>query len=179
MSKTPISTTELGLPPAVIAHTFIRLRGKQHGNITVLQAGTSSVRVNLAWGGILWSFRNAAAAAGVLEGIAAAKATLMHVPLEAPPAPQEGYDRPTIAIEWTDRPSYAVMSREVLSHDRRRTLRWTDVYLGPLTIQVLDRIAYHSAIEVLQLAHSIAVGVCEDGPRYRADPTADDYRAPR
>jgi hypothetical protein len=179
MSKTHVTGADLGLPPAVIAHTFVRLRGKQYGDITVLQAGTSNVRVNLAWGGILWAFRSAEAATGVLEGVAAAKATLVQVPLEVPPHPQEGYDRPTIAIEWNHRPSYAVMPREVVSPDRRRTLRWTDVYLGPLTIQILDRIAYHSAVEVLKLAHTIAVGVCQDGPRYRDDPTADHYRPPR
>ena len=136
------------------------MRGEQHSDLTVLHAGTASARVNLLWGGILWSFLNAEAAAGVLEGIAAAKATLVTSPAEVPPAQHEDYDQPTIAIEWTRGPSYAIMPRSVVSHDRRRTLRWTDIFLGPLTIQVLDRAAYHSAIDVLRLAHSVAVVVC-------------------
>ena len=100
----------------------------------------------------------------------------MHLPAEVPPAQREDYDQPTIAIEWTRRPSYAVMPRSTMAPDKSRTLRWTDVYMGPVTFQVLDRAAFHSAVEVLQLAHNITVAVCPDGPRFAADPTADDYR---
>jgi hypothetical protein len=45
-----------------------------------------------------------------------------------------------------------------------------------LTIQLLDRAALHSTVEMLQLAHGVAVAVCPDGARFAADPTADDYR---
>ena len=76
------------------------------------------------------------------------------------PAQQEDYDRPTIAIEWTRRPPYAATARSTVSPDKRRTLRWTDVYMGPVTFQILDRAAFRSAVEVLQLAHNTAVAVC-------------------
>ena len=59
MSKTPITEAQLGMPAAVISHTFIRLRGTQTAEMTVLHAATESVRVNLLWGGILWAFRTA------------------------------------------------------------------------------------------------------------------------
>jgi hypothetical protein len=176
MSKTPMTEAAPGMPAAVISHTFIRLRGTQTADLTVLHAGTASARVNLLRSGILWAFRTAEAAQGVLEAMSTARATLMYLPADAAPAPQEPYDRPTIAIDWCRRSSFAVTPRSTLSSDRRRTVHWTDVFLGPLTIQLLDRAAFHSSIEVLQLAHSVAVAVCLDGPRFAADPTADDYR---
>jgi hypothetical protein len=51
--------------------------------------------------------------------------------------------------------------------------------MGPLTFQILDRAAFHSAVDVLRLAHRTAVAVCLDGHRFRADPTRDDYHAPQ
>ena len=48
--------------------------------------------------------------------------------------------------------------------------------MGPVTFQILDRAAFHSAVEVPQLAHDTAVAVCPDGPRFAADATRDDYR---
>jgi hypothetical protein len=176
MSKTPITEAQLGMPAAVITHTFIRLRGTQTADLTVLHAGTASARVNLLWGGILWGFRSAEAAQGVLEAMSTARATLMHLPTDAVPAAHEPYDRPTIAIDWRGRPSFAVAPRSTLAADRRRTVYWTDIFLGPLTIQLLDKAAFHSTIEVLRLAHNVAVAVCPDGPRFGADPTDDDYR---
>lgn len=108
--------------------------------------------------------------------MSSARATLMYLPAELAPVAEEPYDRPTVAIDWCRRPSFAVTPRSTLTADRRRTVHWTDVYLGPLTIQLVDRAAFHGSIEVLQLAHSIAIAVCPDGPRFAADPTADDYR---
>src|ERR1700740_2776281 len=107
MSKTKISEAQLGMPAAVISHTFIRLRGTQTADLTVLHAGTASVRENLLWGGILWAFRTAEAAKGVLGARSSARATLMYLPTDAAPAPQDPYDRPTIAIDWHARPSFA------------------------------------------------------------------------
>jgi hypothetical protein len=48
--------------------------------------------------------------------------------------------------------------------------------LGTVDDQLLDRAAFHSTIEVLQLAHNVAVAVCPDGPRFAGDSTGDDYR---
>jgi hypothetical protein len=112
----------------------------------------------------------------VLEAMSTARATLIPLPADAAPAAQEPYDRPTIAIDWCRRPSFAVTPRSTLTADRRRSVHWTDVFLGPLTIQLLDRAAFHSTIDILQLAHGVAVAVCPDGARFATDPTADDYR---
>ncbi|OBB86791.1 hypothetical protein [Mycolicibacterium peregrinum] len=179
MSKTIITPAERALPSAIISNTFIRLRSTQHADLTVFHARTEEVRVSLNWGGLLMTFRNAEAAQGVREALAAAKATLVHLPVDlgAPqPSDEDPYDRPTIAIDWTRRPSYGVMERSTLTPDNRRTLRWTDVYLGTLTLQILDRAAYHSTMDILKLAHQTAVAVCLDGGKHRADPTRDDYQ---
>ena len=170
---------ELLLPPAgLIAHTYVRLRGTQHGNITVYHARTSTARVTLTWGGVLMTFFNAQAAQGVLEGVSAARHTLIYVPEKVGPLHEDPYEQPTISIEWKRRPQYAVLPRSSVSADQRRTAKWTDIYMGPITWQLLDRAAYHSATEVLREAHRTAVAVCLDGHRHRADPTRDDYTPP-
>ena len=59
MSKSTLTTAEHGAPPALISHTYIRLRGEQTSTITVHHARTDIARVTVAWGGMLMSFLNA------------------------------------------------------------------------------------------------------------------------
>ncbi|ART74336.1 hypothetical protein BTO20_37575 (plasmid) [Mycobacterium dioxanotrophicus] len=184
MSKaepSPIITATAQYPaPAVIAHTYVRLHGVQTANLTVHHARTDAARVALNWGGgVLMTFFNARAAQGVLEGVAAARATLVYLPTEVHPMQDDPYEAPTVAIDWKHRPQYAAVSRSSVTPDQRRTVKWTDIYMGPITIQVLDRAAYHSATAILREAHRTAVAVCLDGPEHDADPTRDDYRPPR
>lgn len=179
MSKTQITPAEMGHAPAIITSTYIRLRSTQHADLTVYHACTKEARISLQWGGILMNFLNAQAAQGIREAVGAARATLVHLPadLGAPMAnDEEPYDRPTIAIDWTQRPSYGIMPRSALSADRRRTVHWTDIYLGCITLQLLDREAFHTTMDILKLTHETAVAVCLDGPAHRADPTPDDYQ---
>jgi hypothetical protein len=164
--------------PAVVAHTYIRLRGEQQGDITVYHAGTDTARVSLNWGGVLMNFLSARAAQGVLEGLSAARCTLISVPGNIGPAHEDPYDQPMIAVDWQGRPGYAVNARTSVTPDKRRTARWTDVYMGPITFQILDRAAFHSAVEVLRLVHRTAVAVCLDGSAHAADPTEDSYVPP-
>lgn len=166
------------VPPALISHTLIRLRGEQTGDLTVHHARTDIARITLAWGNILMSFLNAQAAQGVLEGFAAARATLGTLPTRIP-APADPYGQPTIAIDWTRRPGYAVTERSRPPTTTARSTAWTDIYMGPVTFQVLDRAAYHSSLALLVEAHRTAIGVCLDGDKHAASPTADNYRPPR
>jgi hypothetical protein len=158
----------------LIAHTYVRMRGQQSGNIAVYNARTPHARVTMTIDTVLMTFWSAAAAQGVLEGISAAKHTLLHVPT-AVPIPQDPYGRPTIAVDWTSRPSYAVIPQSRHVEDKRLTLHWTDVHMGPITWQILDRTAFDSLTALLRDAHRTATVVCADGHRHRADPTADDY----
>jgi hypothetical protein len=176
MSIHHVAPTDTYAAAALIAHTYIRLRGPQHGDVTVYHASTDMARVTLRWGGLLMTFWSADAAQGVLEGVSAARATLVHMPANVAPAPDDPYDQPTVAVEWTRRPQYAVMPQHRVSADQRHTLKWTEIYMGPITFQLLDRAAFHGATDVLRLAHRTTVAVCLDGQRYSADPTTDDYR---
>lgn len=98
-------------------------------------------------------------------------------PHPAAPTPAlEPFAAQTIALDWTRRASYAVVARDELARDRRRQLHWIDIHCGPCTWQILDQDGYHSAVDLLRRAHSTAVHVFTDGPRFSADPTLDDYR---
>lgn len=48
--------------------------------------------------------------------------------------------------------SYAVVAREELSRDKRRMIR-LNIFMGPVTRQILDQAGYTSAPEILRRAH--------------------------
>jgi hypothetical protein len=50
MSNSSNLDAALGTPAAVISHIFLRLRGAQSADTTVLHAGTDMASVNLLWG---------------------------------------------------------------------------------------------------------------------------------
>lgn len=179
MPKAPTtpSTTASSLAaaaPAVVAHTHIRLRGHQHGDLTAYHARTPQARVALVLGSTLATFWSAAAAQGVLEGFSAARTALIALPAQLPVI-DDPFGQPAIAVDWTQRPHYAVVPQARVSEAQRRTLKWVDVHMGPITFQLLDRAAFHSTLELLSEAHRTAVAVCLDGHTHRADPTGDDY----
>jgi len=179
MSKMAISEAHIGIPAGAISQAYVRLRGAQNADISVHHAHTDTARVTLIWGRLLFTFLNAQAAQGVLEGFSAARHSLAGVPADLAPRHQQPYDGPAIAVDWNRRPPYAVTERDALTPDKRRTVRWVEVYMRPVTFQIVDRAAFRSAVEVLRLAHKTAVAVCLDGQQYRFDPTADAYRPQR
>ena len=163
---------------AYVGHTHIRLRGQQVGAIGVCNARTTSASISLRLGTVLMTFWSAAAAQGVLEAIGAARNGLTGVPEAIAPA-TDPYGTLAIAVDWTTRPSYAVVAQTHTTEDRRRTLRWADVHMGPLTLQILDRAAHRSLTELLREVHRTAIAVFLDGDDHRADPDADDYTPAR
>jgi hypothetical protein len=179
MPKIATPQARIGIPAATISHAYVRLRGAQNADINVHHAHTDTARVNLTWGRILFSFLNAQAAQGVLEAFSAARHSLAGIPADLKQRNQQPYDGPAIAIDWTRRPPYAITAREALTPDKRRTVRWTEVYLRPVTFQIVDLAAFRSAIEVLRQVHKTATTVCPDGPQHRFDPTADAYGTER
>lgn len=165
------SATLAANAPAFIAQAGLRLRGEQRGTIDVYDARTPHARVSLTIGTVLMTFWSAAAVQGVLEAIAAAKVTLIRLPKALPALPYDPYGQPRICIDWTTRPGYAVVPQSRVTDDGAQTLRWTDINVTPVTIQVLDRVAYNSIVRILRDAHATAIAVCLDGPRHRTDPT--------
>lgn len=163
--------------PAFVAHATLRLRGEQKATIDVYDARTPQARVSVTIGTVLMTFWSAAAVQGLLEAISAAKVTLIHLPKALPSLPYDPYGQPRICIDWTTRPSYAVVPQVRIADGGQQALKWTDVNVKPVTIQVLDRVAYNSMVRILRDAHATAIAVCLDGPRHRADPTQACYAA--
>lgn len=163
--------------PAFVAHATLRLRGEQKASIDVYDARTPQARVSVTIGTVLMAFWSAAAVQGLLEAISAAKVTLIHLPKSLPALPYDPYGQPRICIDWTTRPGYAVVPQSRVTDDGAQTLRWTDINVKPVTIQVLDRVAYNSMVRILRDVHATAIAVCLDGPRHTADPTQACYAA--
>src|SRR3546814_19189990 len=88
------------------------------------------------------TFLNADAAQGLLESISAARAALINLPenLGSAPATDETvYARPPIAIEWTRGPKSGITPRSPITPERRRTVHWVDIYVGPRKFHILYR----------------------------------------
>lgn len=168
-------------PAALVSHTMIRIQGEQGGDIAVHHACSPNARLRLQWGGILMTMLSAQACQGVLEGFSAARSAMTLIPRRIPtppPAAADPFALPTVAIDWTRRPAYAVVPRQELSRDRSRQLKWLDLHMGPVTFQILDQAGCAGAVELLRTAHRTAVQVFRDGPDHAQDPTADDYAPP-
>ena len=98
----------------------------------------------------------------MLEGFVTARSAMVLIPRQIPapaPASTEPFALPTVAIDWTRRPAYAVVPRQELSRDRSRQLRWLDLHMGPVTFQVLDQAGCLGAVALLRNAHRAGVRV--------------------
>ena len=100
------------IPAAVITHTIATICGQQLADLSVYHARTPDARVALTWGGVLMHIWSCQAAQGLLEAFSAARAAMARVPREIPPPPKpldEPLARTTLAVDWTTRPTYAVV----------------------------------------------------------------------
>ncbi|HEX7823656.1 MAG TPA: hypothetical protein VF477_02015 [Mycobacterium sp.] len=168
-------------PAALVSHTMIRIQGSQDGDVAVYHACTPNARLRMQWGGILMTMLSAQAVQGVLEGFSAAREAMALIPRQIPaPASTvtDPFALPTVAIDWTRRPAYAVVPRQELSRDHSRQVRWLDLHMGPVTFQILDQTGCLGAVALLRTAHRTGVKVFLDGPRFKADPTRSDYTPP-
>ena len=93
------------------------------------------------------------------------RAAMARVPREIP-APAKTLDEPfartTLAVDWTRRPTYAVVPQSGPSKAGGNILNWVDLYTGPLTWRIRDHAGLHSTIELLLKAHKTAIAVCPD-----------------
>jgi hypothetical protein len=115
-------STDLNVTPAaLVSHTMIRIQGDQDGDIAVYHACSPNARLRVQWGGTLMTMLSAEAMQGVLEGFSAARSSMTLIPRRIPaPAPAfaDPFALPTVAIDWTRRPAYAVVPRQELARDR-------------------------------------------------------------
>jgi hypothetical protein len=168
------------VPPATVTHTIAVIRGDIQSDITVHHAATSDARISLIFGTTLMTLYSAAAAQGLLEAFAAARAAMTHVPhdIPAPPAPpSEPFARTTLSIEWTRRPTYCVVPQSGRNKLNTAVIHWVDLYCGPITFQIRDQLGLKSTLALLSRTHQTAVAVFLDGPDHTGDPTADDHSA--
>lgn len=162
---------------ALVSHTMIRIQGDQHGDIAVHHACSPNTRLRLQWGGILMTILSAQAIQGVLEGFSATRSAMTLIPRQIPAPASSAADPfalPTVAIDWTRRPAYAVVPRQELSRDGSRQLRWLDLHMGPVTFQILDQAGCGGAVQLLFTVHRTAIQVFLDGPDHAQDPTDSD-----
>ena len=172
------TATQHVIPAATVTHTTAVIRGDIHSDITVYHARTCDARIVLTFGSTLMTVYSASAAQGLLEAFAAARAAMVQVPGEilAPAAPPyEPFARTTLAIEWTRRPTYCVVSQSGPNKSKSGIIHWVDLHCGPITFQVRDRLGLRSTLALLSRAHKTAVAVFLDGAQHTDDPTADDY----
>jgi hypothetical protein len=175
------STDLNATPAALVSHTMIRIQGEQDGDITVYHACSPNARLRLQWGGMLMTMLSAQAIQGVLEGFSVARQTMALIPRQIPaptPTVADPFALPTVAIDWTRRPAYAVVPRQELARDGSRQVRWLDLHMGPVTFQILDQAGCLGAVALLRTAHHAAIEVFLDGPEYADDPTGSDYTPP-
>jgi len=156
-------STDLNVTPAaLVSHTMIRIQGDQDGDIAVYHACSPNARLRVQWGGTLMTMLSAEAMQGVLEGFSAARSAMTLIPRRIPapaPAVADPFALPTVAIDWTRRPAYAVVPRQELSRDKSRQQRWLDLHMGPVTFQVLDQAGCLGAVALLRSAHQTAIEV--------------------
>ncbi|CAN3132304.1 hypothetical protein ACNUDN_31315 (plasmid) [Mycobacterium sp. smrl_JER01] len=174
-------TTETHVTPAaLLTHTMVRIQGDQSGDIAVFHACSPEARLRLQWGGLLMTMFSAQAVQRVLEGFCAARAAMTLIPrsIPAPVPADEPFAVPTVSVDWTRRPAYAVVPRQELSRDRSRQLRWLDLHMGPITFQVLDQAGAVSTVDLLTTAHRTGAQIFLDGPDFAADPRDRDYTPP-
>jgi hypothetical protein len=169
-------------PPATITHTIAVVCGEIRSDIAVYHARSSDARIGLTFGTTLMSLYSAAAAQGLLEAFATARAAIARVPREilAPSTPPyEPFARTTLSIEWTRRPTYCVVPQSGPNKSHSAIIHWVDLYCGPITFQIRDQLGLTSTLDLLSRTHQTAVAVFLDGPDHADDPTGEDYPGPR
>jgi hypothetical protein len=169
------------IPAATVTHTIAVIYGDITSDITVHHARTSDARIGLTFGTTLMNLYCAAAAQGLLEAFAAARAAMARVPREInaqPTPPYEPFARTTLAIEWTRRPIYCVVPQSGPNKTGTKVTHWVDVYCGPITFQIRDQLGLASTLALLSRTHKTAVAVFLDGPQHAEDPAAGDYPWP-
>ncbi|KQH76622.1 hypothetical protein AO501_10555 [Mycobacterium gordonae] len=166
-------------PAATITHSIVTVKGQQHAEVSAHHARTPDARISLACAGIHMIFYSCHAVQGLLEAFTAARTQMLGIPHHIPTLrrdPHEIEARVALSVEWTRRPTYAVVTQSALNRFKTANVNWIDLYTGPLTWQLRDQAGLLSMIELLRRTHQTAIAIFADGQQYDADPTSCDYR---
>ncbi|MGO9031960.1 hypothetical protein [Mycobacterium sp.] len=170
------------IPAGLITYSTVVIKGQQHDvDITVHHARTPDARIGITFsGGMHMGMYNCQTSQGLLEAFIAAR-QMIHVPAQIPAARTDSQDEPAarvvVSVEWTRRPTCAVVAHSALNKLKTARIHWVDLYTGPLTWQLRDQAGILSMIALLTRVHKTAIAVFADGEQYKADPTDPDYRA--
>ena len=80
-------------------------------------------------------------------------------------------------MEFTGRPTYAVVQQSGPARSGDRVIHWVDLHTGPITWQIRDRAGLTSATEILLRAYTSAIAVFPDGEQHQDNPTRGDHDA--
>lgn len=166
------------IPAGLITHSTVSVKGQLDPDITVHHARTPDARIGITVSGLHMSLYNCQTAQCLLEAFVATRTHMINLPREIPatPPPVEiPAGRATMSIEWTRAPAYAVVAQSAPNKLKTATVRWVELYTGPLTWQLRDRTAILSMIDSFKRVHHVAIAVFADGEQYKADPTGADY----
>lgn len=176
--ETTNRTTDPDLYGAIVTHTTATILGKQKAQINIHAALTDEAQMIVTFGRVMMTFRSAAAVAGFFAGFADARHLIGQVDNQAPRpgGPGDHFGRVAMSVVWLAAPECAAVKQERYIPARRRTMRWVEVHMGPVTWRIIDRVGYMTMIEELRTVHRTAIAVFLDGPEHASDPTA--YGAP-
>jgi hypothetical protein len=167
------------VPAALITHTTAIIRGHQDADITCQHARSTDARITMIWGGIMVTLYSADATHGLLEAFVTARGAIARLPRLIPPpaGPHEStFARPIVGLEFTRRPTYAVVQQQGPARTGDRIIHWVDLHMGPITWQIRDRAGLAGATDILQHAYTSAQAVFLDAD-HRDDPTPGGHRA--
>ena len=174
------TATSHTIPAGLITHCTAIIRGHHNADITCYHAGCTDARITLVWGGVMVAFYSADAAHGLLEAFVTARAATARLPRLLPPPvgrDESVFARTTVSMEFTRRPTYAVVQQSGPARSGDRVIHWVDLHTGPITWQIRDHAGLISVTEILHRAYTSAIAVFPDGAQHQDDPTCGDHDA--
>jgi hypothetical protein len=80
-------------------------------------------------------------------------------------------------MEFTGRPTYAVMQQSGPARSGHRIIHWVDLHTGPIAWQIRDHAGLNSATEILHRAYTSSIAVFPDSAQHQDDPTCGGHDA--
>ncbi|WP_052063008.1 hypothetical protein [Rhodococcoides fascians] len=167
------SSTDIDNYGAVVTHTTATIVGRQKAVVNVHAAATGDAQMIVTMGRLMMTFRSAAAVHAFIAGLADARTFIARIDNQAPQpgGPGDDYARAAMSVVWIAPPETAVAPREQYVPARRRTMRWVEVHMGPVTWRIIDRLGYVTMLDELRKIHRMAVAIFTDGEQCSSDPT--------
>lgn len=163
----------------IVTKAVAVMAGTQEGTIDVHAAGTAYAVLAVRICEVSIQFTTAAQVQAVLGhfGMLRPNTMGMHprVPLPVQPD-RKGETSTLVAVTFTNTPGAAGTRESTYSPAMRRTIRYLSLTVGPIRFHIIDTGSLASIIEILQSAHTTAIGTFPDGDDHRANPLRPSFR---